>query len=236
MIPRSLLAVAAVLMPLAVVGAVLGQPTAAEKVARFENILAEEIQSREYHIDPAELLELMYDGDIDLVVFDVRPERDYNLFHLADSVRVDPAALDASFISSWPVPAVKVVVSNGEAAAEQAWRSLRAQGMLNVYLLAGGLNFWLDVYGGTSTAAPGLVPADRDLAPENELHYNPAAVNQPLDPTGYLGEDWRHRFGAALGDAYPAARPDKEHVPERTFDKKVVVQRAGPEVKGGCGG
>jgi len=237
MIPKSLLAVAAVLVALALVGAVVGQPTAEETAARFSVQFDREILSRKYHIDPGELLELMHDPDVDLLVFDVRDERDYNLFHLKDSIRVRTPALDNAFSADWPEPAVKVVVSNGEAAAQEAWRRLRATGMLNVYILEGGINFWLDVYGGTYEVAGGsgnFVAADHDLASGGRLTHDPARVAQPFDLT-LINDELRHVFTAAVGDAYPAARPDIKHLPKREFTKKVVIQLAGPKVSGGCG-
>ena len=38
-------------------------------------------------------------------------------------------------------------MSGGEEAATEAWKGLTALNVPNVYLLAGGLNYWLDVYG-----------------------------------------------------------------------------------------
>ncbi len=43
---------------------------------------------REVYIDPAELLHLMNDDYIELVIYDVRDERDWNMFHLVDAERI----------------------------------------------------------------------------------------------------------------------------------------------------
>jgi len=63
-----------------------------------------------------------------------------------------------------PENAVVVVVSNDEILATEAWKRLMVTARPNVYILAGGLNLWLNIYGvseeevaghaGTSLAQP----------------------------------------------------------------------------------
>ena len=44
------------------------------------------------------------------------------------------------------IPIGEWILAGDEARAEEAWRTLRAQGVRHVYVLAGGLNLWLDVF------------------------------------------------------------------------------------------
>lgn len=224
---------AAVIIVLAAVTALLGQPTAAERVARSEQQLAADLAGRQFHVDPGELLDLMYDPTVNLLLFDVRPETDYNLFHLSDARRMAIPDLDQQFVRDYPENAVKIVMSNDEADAEKTWRRLKAQGMLNVYILAGGVNFWLDVYGGTTPA--GFIPAHDDVTADGHSSSISLGINTRFDSAAVGDDSLQHRFLAAHGDGYPASRPDLEHLPPRSYEIKVVIQQAGPKVSGGCG-
>ncbi len=111
-------------------------------------------------------------------------------------------------------------MSNDEREADEAWRRLAVQLNLGsfvtkgegnrVYILAGGLNRWLDLYRDGKTDAPGPdVPANgNDLC--------------------------RHRFTAALGARVSLARPEA-NVIDRKFQSKVKVVSAKRAAGGGCG-
>ena len=104
---------------------------------------------------------------------------------------------------------VVVIVSNDEIRATEAWKRLMALAKPNVYILEGGLNHWLNIYG----------VADE----EYELHGSASLAA----PDGTL----RHPFKLALGARHAAARPDEHHTPERIYTPKVKlfkkVARAG---------
>jgi hypothetical protein len=70
---------------MACVAIVVGQPTIDRRVAWQSEELDAKIDSRAVHIDPGELLSLMYNNQIQLVLLDVRDEADFNRFHLADA-------------------------------------------------------------------------------------------------------------------------------------------------------
>ncbi len=46
-----------------------------------------------------------------------------------------------------PENSVIVLMSNNEERATEAWKMLVAQNVVNVYILEGGINHWLDVFG-----------------------------------------------------------------------------------------
>jgi hypothetical protein len=88
------------------------------------------------------------------------------------------------------------------------------QNVPNLYLLAGGINAWLDLYGD-----------------------KPAEAGLPVDAVAGGGADdaLRHRFSAALGSRQPAADPDPHIAPRPEYVKKVKsIGRAGRKA-GGCG-
>jgi uncharacterized protein len=168
----------------------------------------QEIASRERHIEPAELLSLMRNNQTVLSMLDVRDESDYNLFHLVDAHLVSPAQLKGAWPRSLPADAIKVVMSNGEAQANEAAKDLMARGLRNVYILAGGINHWLETFG------PGT-------APRVETSNSEALC---------------YAFPSALGAHYAASSPDRWTVPEPPFTPKVKLERKVVKVKGGCGG
>jgi rhodanese-related sulfurtransferase len=179
------------------------------------------ILQRKIHIDPAELLHLMNNNQVQVVLADVRRQSDYSVFHLLDADNVSLGQLDSDWTARVPREAVVVVMSNDERTAEEAWKRLAVQ--LNpsphlpvedksrVYILAGGVNRWLDIYRSGKATAPGpeIAPAGDDTC--------------------------RHRFSTATGSRDPAARPEAKHAPKREFVTKVQAVRPVRSAGGGCG-
>ena len=197
----------------------LGDPSLSDDLESQEEALNEALASREYHVDPWELYLRMHDNRVKNILIDVRGDSDYNLFHLKHAKRIELEALSAGYPEKFTTV---FVMSNDEAAAEEAWKRLRVQGQKNVYILAGGVNLWLDIFrleGDGYAEHPHFhVHAERAIG---------AAADDRL----------RHKFEAARGDDYPFAEPPElhGHGPERDYVKK--VKQAGPAAKksGGCG-
>jgi rhodanese-related sulfurtransferase len=208
---RVQLAGAAVLLLASAALALHGQPTPEQKwnymAPKYQHLLTD----RKVYIDPAELLSLMNDDYIQLVIYDVRNESDWNLFHLVDSelVSLDSLETRRDRLLAMPESAVVVVVSNDEMLATEAWKRLMVIAKPNAYILEGGLNHWLDIYG---------VPGD-----EHDGHGRAAG----LAPDGTM----RHPFTQALGDRHAAAQPDEHHLPVREYERRVrllkKIARAG---------
>ncbi len=203
---------------------VVGQPTLGSRLVAMQDELDGELAAGTVRIDPVEHLGLMHaqihdaPGRFRLVTIDVRDEVDFNLFHLVDAERIPldalrgPAGLELA--GEDYETAIKVLVSNDEEAALEAWRILRAQGVLNVYVLRGGMNLWLDVF------QAGDVDA------------------RPAEPP-VADESLRHPFTEALGSRYPYARPS-EPVYRRIVAGREPAWKVRPIVKapaasGGCG-
>jgi len=185
-----------------------GQPTVQQRLERLDPAVLTRLNERQVQIDPAELLDLIYNRNVRLKILDLRDEAEFNLFHITGSERVTPALLrDPEWVRSLPSRTVIVAVSNGETRASEAWKLLAAQKVLNIYLLEGGINHWLDVYG-PDRMTPGSPGRD---------------------------ETRRYRFEAALGGRHPESGPDPEKVSGRKYQTKVkgIGQKA--RKKGGCG-
>lgn len=193
--------------------ALQGQPDLEQKWSYMAPEYGSRLEYREVFIDPAELLSLMNDDYVELVIYDVRDERDWNMFHLVDSERVAledlPAQRDR--LLGLSELGVVVVVSNDEIRATQAWKRLMALAKPNAYILEGGLNHWLNVYGST-----------------HEEHGD-HGVASLARPDGTL----RHPFKLALGARHAAARPDEHQLPERKYTPKVRLLKKVAKA-GGC--
>ncbi len=196
---------------MALVAIVVGQPTIDRRVAWQSEELDAALASRRAHIDPGELLTLMHNNQIHLVLLDVRDEADFNRFHLADARRIGLQAIAAGEPKAIDPKQVLVVMSNDEAQAEQAWKRLAVRRSANAYILAGGLNRWLDVFAENTANVPG---------PES-----PVAGNDTL----------RHPVDSAIGDRHVASRPSRKRISERPFEPKVEVLTPVRAPGGGCG-
>jgi len=211
--PKARYVGAAIIVVLAVSIAFIGQPTTAN---RWERIAPEKevaLKARQYQIHPGELLDVFHDHKINLVILDVRSEADFNLFHLMDAENILPEEILAhvdEFIAQ-PANTVFVLMSNDETAATEAWKIMVAEAVPNVYILAGGINQWLDTY-----------------ATEFEDDYCGCAVK--------AGEDeLQYEFSAALGSGCPAAYPDHDLVHDMEFEKKIKMEIKRAPSGGGCG-
>lgn len=213
--------IGAALLFVAGAGALLiGHPDTDRKLAWAAAELDGEIESRAHHTDPAELLELMWNNQLRLALLDVRDEADYNLFHLIDARLFGFSEEDLRWSEKLPDETVRVIMSNDEARAEDAWKRLYVLGVPNIYILAGGINEWLSL----------CRPYEAELR-----RLRPAHLLRP--GADALGEDvLKYTFPAALGDRYPEARPPALCFSDRPFETKVTVLKPATVPAGGCGG
>lgn len=190
--------------------AIVGTPTTDAAYERDLSDLESAIAARTFHISAPEMLDLMHNNRVSLAILDVRDEADFNLFHLRDARRMTPLPREAGDLVALPPLTVAVVVSNDEARANETWMRLRALGVDHLYILAGGINGWLDTYR-AGHALPG----------------------------GGADETLRHRFDAALGARVPAAVPPAPPAPKEgeplLFEPKVKMPKPIPSAGGGCG-
>ena len=190
----------------------VGQPDPMQRWRFLAPELEPRLTQRQVQIDPAELMELMHNDYIDLELIDVRDERDWNLFHLWGAQRLPADELVAQHkrFAKLPSNGVIVLMGNDEARATEAWKLLMATASRpNAYILAGGINRWLDEF----DPAPGRQVPGEQSAPDETL---------------------RHPLTWALGSRHPAALPDPHRFQPGQFVKKVRLQQRVVK-KGGCG-
>ena len=210
--PRMRYAGAAALVAVAVAVMLIGQPTTEDKWALVAPEKEVALAERQVQIHPGELLDLMANDRVRVVVTDVRPENEYNLFHIEGAQNRPLESLPdvlPELHASQALNTVFVVVSNDEGAASDAWKLLSAESVPNSYILEGGVNQWISTFG-----------ADDPL------------LQSTAAPASY--DSVRYQFGAALGDRYAAARPNP-HEWELEFLPKVQLQVQRDKSGGGCG-
>jgi len=210
--PRLRYAGAGALVLVAVAVLVIGQPDAEDKWARIGTAKQAALVAREVQISPAELLASLGDDKLNVVMLDVRPEADYNLFHLDGAHNVPLQELPSTVPELLVEPAdatVTVVMSNDEAGAAEAWKRLQAESVGNVYILEGGVNNWIRTFGG------------------DEADIQPRAVEPGTDQCAYT-------FPAALGARYEAAQPSP-HEWNLEYTPKIQLERKRSPSGGGCG-
>jgi rhodanese-related sulfurtransferase len=204
---KRLAALAALILALVV--CLLGERDPEKLAAARSEKLAGDFSSGNYRVHPAELLELMNNTSVKLHLLDLRDENEFNLFHLANSRRVELQQLkQKSFLYSLGQNELIVLVSNGEGRARRGWELLRVQNLKRVYILEGGINGWLEFF-----------------APERTV----AGAKCEMDDCP------RYRFEAALGERHPESLPGMDKISGRQFPRRVKVQTAQKRRAGSCG-
>jgi rhodanese-related sulfurtransferase len=210
--PKLRLVGAGVLVVLAIAIILIGQPTAAEKWASISSAKDAALADRNVQIHPGELLDSLANQKLDVLMLDVRPEADFNLFHLEAARNVPLESISAlipSLLADVPANRVIVLMSNDEAAATEAWKIMQAESLLNVYILEGGINQWIATFGESET---GIV-----------------AIQTPV-----LVDQFRFNFDAALGDRYESCSP-APHEWELEYIPKIELKLQRSPSGGGCG-
>jgi hypothetical protein len=210
--PKLRIAGAGTLIALAVVVLVLGQPTAADKWASISADKTAALEARSVQIHPGELLASLANQRIRVMMIDVRDEADYNLFHIRGSQHVPLGDLETivpQLLSEPSANTVFITISNDELEATQAWQVLVSNSVPNVYILEGGINNWISIFG----RSDGEIRRRSGSVDEDELQYS---------------------FDAALGDRYEAAHP-VPHEWELEYNPKIQLEQRRNPSGGGCG-
>jgi hypothetical protein len=194
----------------------IGTPNTGAKWARLAPVKQPLLIDRQVQISPGELLTSLADDRLRVVLLDVRPEGEYNLFHIEGAKNYQPhelLPLASDLLAKSSNNTIVVVMSNQEALATEAWKVLVAESVPNVYILEGGINGWITTF----------AMHDYDITP-NPL---PDGAVAGLDALAY-------RFTSARGSRYEAAFPNI-HDWELEFTPKIKLQIKRDKSGGGCG-
>jgi rhodanese-related sulfurtransferase len=173
------------------------------------------LSKRLVFVTPAEAFKARYNQAMNPVYIDVRSEADFNLYHIEGAINIPVERIDEVVPVLLTEPAtnsVFILMSNDESAAVQAWKTLVASGLSNSYVLEGGVNNWIAVFG-------------KD---DKELQSVSAAANPADDQLAYL-------FPVALGDRYESCDPSPIEYEHLEFEAKIKLQLKRDKSGGGCG-
>jgi rhodanese-related sulfurtransferase len=198
-------------LALAVAVLAIGQPTNTDKWNRIAAEKQPMIDTRAVYVHPGEVLHYINDHTIITMLIDVREESDYNQFHIQNARHVPPDQLPeiVAEFHALPENAVVFVMSNDETLATEAWRYLVAESVVNVYIIEGGVNHWLDIFG--------------------EQDFKTAATIESTSD-----EQLRYQFAMAYGARHPAASPHADRF-ELAYEPHVVLTIKRGPASGGCG-
>jgi rhodanese-related sulfurtransferase len=102
--------------------------------------LAADIESERDHISAIELAERIMGRDPNLVILDLRPQRDYEEFHIPTATSETLNGLAEKAVSR---TATIVLYSEGGAHSAQAWVLMRMRGYRKVFFLREGVYEWI---------------------------------------------------------------------------------------------
>ena len=210
--PKLRLVGAATLIVLALVIIIIGQPTTAEKWASISSVKTAALVERKVQVHPGELLASLADQKLDVLMLDVRSQADFNLFHIEAARNVPLESINdliPVLIADAPVNRVIVLMSNDEVAATEAWKIMQAESVPNVYILEGGINQWISVFGESET---GIVP-----------------IKEPVP-----ADRFRFYFESALGDRYESCAPAPQDW-ELEYTPRIELKLQRNPSGGGCG-
>jgi rhodanese-related sulfurtransferase len=184
------------------------QPDGSARILTADQMLTERLA----YPSPAEVYKTMFDNTLITVLIDVRPEADYNLYHINGAIniplerlpRIAPR-LQATFTNN----TVYILMSNDEDLATQAWKYLVGKGIKNVYILEGGINNWIAFFG------------------KDDPEIKPRANAGP--------EQMRYTFPAALGARYQSSYPSPIKYEELEFEPRIQLELKRDKSGGGCG-
>ena len=223
--PKIRLAGAGVLFAAALAVVFIGSPSIEDKYNSLTFTRAENeqqitytadqmLENRLVFISPAEAFKARYNQAMNPVYLDVRSEADYNLYHIESAVNVPQnrlAEVLPVLLTEPPANSVFIVMSNDETAAVEAWKFLSASAVPNVYILEGGVNNWIRVFG----------QDDETLAA------------RPKPEAG--GDELAYTFPVALGSQYESCSPNPVEYEHLEFTAKIILQLKRDKSGGGCG-
>ena len=223
--PKIRLAGAGVLFAAALAVVFIGSPSIEDKYNNLTFTRAENdeqitytadqmLENRLVFISPAEAFKARYNQAMNPVYLDVRSEADYNLYHIESAVNVPQnrlAEVLPVLLTEPPANSVFIVMSNDETAAVEAWKFLSASAVPNVYILEGGVNNWIRVFGQDDET---LAARPKPEAGDDELAYT---------------------FPVALGSRYESCSPSPVEYENLEFVAKIKLQLKRDKSGGGCG-
>ncbi len=141
---------AGILLAVAALVWTIGQPDPIRKWKIMEKKYSGQLATRAVFIHPLEYVKTNNESTIKLITLDLRPNKDFEAFHLSGSENVKMDDLfNAKFVSplaQLPPQGVVVLIANNDTISIKAWQYLKVQGVINLYILENGLHNWNSLF------------------------------------------------------------------------------------------
>jgi rhodanese-related sulfurtransferase len=128
----------------------IGQPDPIRKWEIMQNQYSHLLSKRSVFIHPLEYVKTNNEASIKLITLDFRSSEEFQKFHLKGSVNVKiDDVLDKEFVAPLarlPLQGVVVLISDKESESVKAWKYLKVQGVVNIYILENGLQDWNAIF------------------------------------------------------------------------------------------
>ena len=109
--------------------------------------LIQELQKGDFYVAPEDVAHWIIDKQPGFVVVDIRSDQDFTNYHIPGAIHIPMARiLDPDNLALFNDAETVILASNGNTRAGQAWLLLRQMGLDNVFILQGGLNYWVKVF------------------------------------------------------------------------------------------
>jgi rhodanese-related sulfurtransferase len=157
---RSYLFGASALVLISVIVLIIGQPSPERKWTLMEGKYSGMLSSRDVFIHPLEYIKTYNEASIKLVTLDLRPESEFNAFHLTGSENVKPEDFldpkNTAPLQQLPAQGVVVLISDNDSVSVQAWKYLKVQGVNNIYIMDNGLHDWNKLFEGKTISGKSI--------------------------------------------------------------------------------
>jgi rhodanese-related sulfurtransferase len=126
--------------------------------------LLEEAMGRQQFFSPDELAEKLVAKDPSIQLIDVRDQDEFEKYNLPGAINIPLADL---LNQKWTETLdqdvrMNIFYSNGNIEANEAWMITRQLGYTNLYVLEGGLNYWVETI--LNPSKPAATSPDEELA------------------------------------------------------------------------
>jgi len=147
---------AAILVAVASMVWIIGQPDPIRKWKIMESQYSIQLSTRAVFIHPLEYVKTYNESTVKLVTLDLRPSPAFQAFHLTGSENVKlNDLLDAKVVAplaQLPSQGVVVLIADNDSLSVKAWKYLKVQGVINLYILENGLHNWDSLFAGKTVS------------------------------------------------------------------------------------
>jgi len=114
-----------------------------DKFNQSPNKMIALVNTKNYVIKPTKVSDFLKDKSTDYQLIDIRSSQERRVYKIDESSHIPfERILEKEYRSLWNNNTIKVLVSENDLEATQAWLILKELGYKNIQVLEGGIDFW----------------------------------------------------------------------------------------------